>query len=96
MWYKNFAGRFFGLVTKRACDRQTDTRTDGRTDGRTDRITTRRAVKMNIFLSDQLLMLLTVRQFACVSVCGDFRYITTGVGCDFVDDFRWFLVNILP
>jgi len=24
MWYKNFAGRFFGLVTKHACDRRTD------------------------------------------------------------------------
>ena len=24
MWYKNIAGRFFGLVTKRVCDRQTD------------------------------------------------------------------------
>jgi len=29
MWYKNIAGRFFGLVTKQACDRQTDRRTDG-------------------------------------------------------------------
>jgi len=29
MWYKNIAGRFFGLVTKYACDRQTDGRTDG-------------------------------------------------------------------
>jgi len=28
MWYKNIAGRFFGLVTKHVCD------------GRTDRITT--------------------------------------------------------
>jgi len=28
MWYKNIAGRFFGLVTKHACDRQTDRRTD--------------------------------------------------------------------
>jgi len=36
MWYKNIAGRFFGLVTKYACDRQTDRQTDGRT----DRITT--------------------------------------------------------
>ena len=51
MWYKNIAGRFFELVTKHACNRQTD----GRTDGRTDRITTpktalvklRRAVKMS-------------------------------------------------
>jgi len=24
MWYKNIAGRFCGLVTKHACDRQTD------------------------------------------------------------------------
>jgi len=29
MWYKNIAGRFFGLVTKHACDRWTDGRTDG-------------------------------------------------------------------
>jgi len=36
MRYKNIAGRFFGLVTKHACDRQTD----GQTDGWTDRITT--------------------------------------------------------
>jgi len=28
MWYKNIAGRFFGLVTKHACDRQTDRQTD--------------------------------------------------------------------
>jgi len=32
MWYKNIAGRFFGLVTKHACDRRTDGRTDRRTD----------------------------------------------------------------
>jgi len=24
MWYKNIAGRYFGLVTKHACDRQLD------------------------------------------------------------------------
>jgi len=24
MWYKNFAGRFFGLVTKHACDSRTE------------------------------------------------------------------------
>jgi len=29
MWYKNIAGRFFGLVTKHACDGQTDRQTDG-------------------------------------------------------------------
>jgi len=33
MWYKNTADRFFGLVTKHACDRRTDGRTDGGTDG---------------------------------------------------------------
>jgi len=39
MWYKkikNIADRFFGLVTKHACDG----RTIGQTDGQTDRITT--------------------------------------------------------
>jgi len=40
MWYKNISGRFFGLVTKHACDRQTDEQTDRRTDRQTDRITT--------------------------------------------------------
>jgi len=43
VWYKNVAGRFFGLVTKHACDRRTDGQTDGRTvwrTDRTDRITT--------------------------------------------------------
>jgi len=30
MRYKNIAGRFFELVTKHACDRQTDGWTDGR------------------------------------------------------------------
>ena len=29
MWHKNVAGRFFGLVTKHACVRQTDVQTDG-------------------------------------------------------------------
>ena len=28
MWYKNIAGRFFGLVTKHACERRTDGRTN--------------------------------------------------------------------
>jgi len=31
MWYKNIAGRFFGLVTEHACDSQMDGRTDGQT-----------------------------------------------------------------
>jgi len=29
VWYKNIAGRFFGLVTKHACDRRMDGQTDG-------------------------------------------------------------------
>jgi len=52
MWYKNIAGRFFGLVKKHSCD------SDRRTDGQTDRITTpktalaylRRAVKTFLLL----------------------------------------------
>jgi len=32
MWYKNIAGRFFGLATKHACDGQTDKQTHRRTD----------------------------------------------------------------
>jgi len=37
MWYKNIAGRFFGLVTKHASDGQTDGRTDVRTELRLQR-----------------------------------------------------------
>ena len=33
MRYKIVASRFFELVTKHACDRQTDRRTDGQTEG---------------------------------------------------------------
>ena len=29
MWYKNIAGRFFGLATKHVCDRRTDGQMDG-------------------------------------------------------------------
>jgi len=36
MWYKNIAGRFFGLITKHACDTHTDGRTDRQTDRRTE------------------------------------------------------------
>jgi len=37
MWYKNIAGKFFGLVTKDACDRRTYRRTDGQTELRLPR-----------------------------------------------------------
>jgi len=36
MWYKIIAYRFFGIVTKHACDRRTDRQMDGQTDGQTD------------------------------------------------------------
>ena len=29
MWYKNIAGRFFGLLIKHACDRRTHRQTNG-------------------------------------------------------------------
>ena len=41
MWYKNIAGRFFGLVTKHACNR----RTDGQNYDSQDRASIARAVK---------------------------------------------------
>jgi len=37
MRYKNIAGRFFGLVTKHACDRRADERTNRRTELRLPR-----------------------------------------------------------
>jgi len=37
MWYKNIAGRFFGLVTKHACDRRSERRTERRTELRLPR-----------------------------------------------------------
>jgi len=40
MWYKNIAGRFFGLVTKHACDRRTDGRTDRQNYDSQDRAST--------------------------------------------------------
>jgi len=52
MWYKNIAGRFFGLVTKHACDGRTDRQTDRQTDEQNynsqDRASIARAVKTNL------------------------------------------------
>jgi len=45
MWYKNIAGRFFGLVTKHACDGRTDGQTDGQNYDSQDRASIARAVK---------------------------------------------------
>ena len=47
MWYKNIAGRFFGLVTKHACDRQADRRTDRNTTPKTALAQLRRGVKIH-------------------------------------------------
>ena len=46
MWYKHIAGRFFGLVTKHACDRRTDRRTDRITTPKTALAQLRRTVKI--------------------------------------------------
>ena len=57
--YKNIAGRFFGLVTKHACDG----RTDKQTDRQTDRITTpKTAVVLGV-------VILSVCPSVCPSVC---------------------------
>jgi len=45
MWCKNIAGRFFGLVTKHACDGRTDGQTDGPNYDSQDRASIARAVK---------------------------------------------------
>jgi len=45
MWYKNIAGRFFGLVTKHACDGQTD----GQNYDSQDRASIAGAVKSKFF-----------------------------------------------
>jgi len=37
VWCKTIVGRFFGLVTKHACDRRTDIRTDRITTPKIDR-----------------------------------------------------------
>jgi len=36
MWYKNIAGRFFGLVTNHMCDRRTDRQMDRQNYGSQD------------------------------------------------------------
>ena len=46
MRYKNIGGRFFGLVIKHACDRQTERRTDRITTPKTELAQLRHAVKM--------------------------------------------------
>jgi len=51
MWNKNVAGRFFGLVTKHACDG----RTDRQMDGQTDRITTPKTALAKVIVKNKLL-----------------------------------------
>ena len=50
MWYKNIAGRFFGLATKHACDGRTDRLTDRITTSKTALAYLRRAVKPFLLL----------------------------------------------
>ena len=45
MLYKNITRRFFGLVTKHACNGRTDRRTDGQNYDSQDRASIARAVK---------------------------------------------------
>ena len=64
MWYKNIVGRFFGLVSKHACDRRTDGRTDGQnydsqdrasiaaSRGKNNRLKTDYAYELNITRND--------------------------------------------
>ena len=48
MWYTNIVGRFFGLVTKYACDGQTDGRTDGQNYDSRDRASIGRSLGAKI------------------------------------------------
>jgi len=66
MWYKNIAGRLFGLVTKHACDG----RTDGQNYDSQDRASIARAVKtVRFILSDRCLSCLSVL-FVTLVNCG--------------------------
>jgi len=61
VWCKNVAGRFFGLVTKHACDGRTDRRTDGQNYDFQNRASIARAVKtVRSMLSDRCLSVLPV------------------------------------
>ena len=68
MWYKNIAGRFFGLVTKHACDRQTDRQKDRITTPKTALAQLRRAVKTSANCLTQVHLKMAVTM-ACMSVC---------------------------
>ena len=72
MWYKNITGRFFELVTKHACDRQTDGRTDRQNYDSQDRasISASRGKKQNVKTSPYSEFY--THQF-CASVCKTVR-----------------------
>jgi len=63
VWYKNIAGRFFGLVTKQACDRRTDRQTDRITAPKTV-LSIARTVKIQLYLLQQVYILVAVCQYA--------------------------------
>ena len=56
MWYKNIAGRFFGLNTKHECDRRTDGRTDGQNYDSQDRASIAASRGKNRFLYSAYLL----------------------------------------
>ena len=73
MWYKNIAGRFFGLVTKHACDGRTDGQTDRLTDGQNydsqDRASIACAVKIRtVKIYVRVVLLYIIPVCRCLSV----------------------------
>ena len=77
MWYKNIAGRFFGLVTKDVCYRWTDGQTDKITTPKTALSIARAAKILNryfsfheLFLSSKLIVRLSkTRMWGIVGRC---------------------------
>jgi len=72
---KNIAGRFFGLVTKHACDRRTDIQTDGQIDSQ-DRASIAASRGKNGWFTTQTEASFTVIKFNCYdsAVCASIRH----------------------
>jgi len=64
MWYKNIAGRFFGLVTKHACDRLTDGRTDRQNYDSQDRASIAASRSKNV-ISRTAMKYLSISECSC-------------------------------
>ena len=65
MWYKNIRGRFFGLVTKHACDKQTDRITTPKSPRPRYSIAASRGKTVRHILSDRCLSALSVTLVCC-------------------------------